>query len=167
VSARAILALRRAAVFLFKMDLAMASAEQSSRARTSARRARGSKIVAAFAFGAPLDAIAEAENIPRKRVEKLLSEELQNMWLAPAQEYARLQIARLEPIYAKLRSRAEKGDLRAVDQILRVLDRLDRYHGFGKAPPPKKPYDENARARLLAKLNLNLQRLPPPAGDKA
>jgi hypothetical protein len=105
--------------------------------------------------------------LPRKRVEKLLSEELQNKWLAPAQDYARLQIARLEPIYAKLRSRAEKGDLRAVDQILRVLDRLDRYHGFSKAAPRKRPYDDDARARLMAKLNRNLQHLPPRAENES
>ncbi len=123
------------------------------------RRNRGAEIVAALALGASLDEIATTEKLPRKRVEKLLSQELQSRWLAPVQDYARLQIARLEPIYAKLRARAEKGDLRAVDQILRVLDRLDRYHGFGKAFATKRPYDDGAREKLMAKLGLKMAQL--------
>ena len=145
----------------------MAAAENVSRARNSARRNQGPKIVAALASGVGLDEIAETEHLSRKRVEKLLSQELQSRWLAPAQDYARLQIARLEPIFAKLRVRAEKGDLRAVDQILRVLDRLDRYHGFGKTLATKRPYDSDARARLLAKLNMNNERLPRLPGEEA
>lgn len=141
------------------------AAEKPSRASAPARRNRGAEIVAALAMGADLDEIARTEKLSRKRVEKLLSQELQNRWLAPVHDYARLQIARLEPIYAKLRARAEKGDLRAVDQILRVLDRLDRYHGFGKAFATKRPYDESARQKLMAKLNLNLAELPPPTRD--
>jgi hypothetical protein len=153
--------------FAQKLDLLMAVAEKTSRARVSARRNQGSKIVAALASGVSLDEIAETERLPRKRVEKLLSQELQSRWLAPAQDYARLQIARLEPIFAKLRARAEKGDLRAVDQILRVLDRLDRYHGFGKSFNAKRPYGGDARARLLAKLNMHNERLPTLPGEEA
>jgi hypothetical protein len=143
----------------------MTVAGLSPRARNSARRNRGSRIVAALALGASVDEIAKTENLPRKRIEKLLSGELQNRWLVPLQDYARLQIARLEPIYAKLCARAEKGDPRAVDQILRVFDRLDRYHGFNKAFVAKRPYDNDARARLLAKINLNVARLPQRSGE--
>ncbi len=145
----------------------MTAAERVSRERTSTRRNKGAKIVAALASGVSLDEIAETERLSRKRVEKLLSQELQGRWLAPAQDYARLQIARLEPIFAKLRVRAEKGDLRAIDQILRVLDRLDRYHGFGKSHVARRPYDGDARARLLAKLNMNNERLPRLPGEEA
>ncbi len=138
----------------------------ATRARKSARRDRGSEIVAALAMGASFAEIARRQKLSRPRLEALLSAELQNRWLAPAQDYARLQIARLEPIYAKLCQRAEKGDLRAVDQILRLFDRLDRYHGFGKALAGRRVYDENARAKLLAKLNMNAERLFPKSGDK-
>jgi hypothetical protein len=31
---------------------------------------------------------------------------------------------------AKLAAKAEKGDLPAIDRMLKILDRLDRYHGF-------------------------------------
>jgi hypothetical protein len=145
----------------------MTDAASATRVRKSARRDRGAEIVAALALGTSLAEIARSQKMPRARVEALLSEELHKRWVAPAQDYARLQIARLEPIYARLCQRAQKGELRAVDQILRLFDRLDRYHGFGKALTGKHVYDENARAKLLAKINMNLDRLIPPNGDKA
>jgi len=145
----------------------MTDAASATRVRKSARRDRGAEILAALATGTSLAEIARSQKLPRARVEALLSEELHKRWIAPSQDYARLQIARLEPIYARLCQRAEKGDLRAVDQILRLFDRLDRYHGFGKALAGRRVYDENARAKLLAKLNMNAQRLLPTSGDKA
>ena len=49
--------------------------------------------------------------------------------------------------------RVEAGELAAVDRALKILDRLDRYHGFRRATPPLEPYGEAHRERLLAKLN--------------
>jgi hypothetical protein len=144
----------------------MPTLDASSGARKPARSGLGAKVLDALVTGASVDEIAKAERLAPKRVEKLLRDELQRRWLAPAQDYARLQIARLEPIYAKLKSLAEEGDLRAIDNLLRVLDRLDRYHGFGKRTVSPRGYDENARQRLLAKLNQSAARLPaPPKGD--
>ncbi len=139
----------------------------SPRTRKPVREGLGSKVLGELVMGASVDEIAAKEGLARKRVEKLLRDELQKRWLAPAQDFGRLQIARLEAIYAKLKPIAEAGDLRAIDKLLRVLDRLDRYHGFGKLTPAPRLYDENARQRLLAKLNRNAERLlpPPPKGE--
>jgi hypothetical protein len=136
------------------------------RARVSARRDRGSEILSALTRGTSLAEIAKAQRISRQRVELLLSQELQNRWIASAQDYARLQIARLEPIYENLCGRVQKGDPRAVDQILRLFDRLDRHHGFGKVLAGKKLPDENIRAKLLAKLNMHADRMFPRSGDE-
>jgi len=87
--------------------------------------------------------------------------------LAPTRDYARLQIARLEPIYAKLETLAEESDLRAIDKLSRVLDRLDRHHGSGKRTVSPRGYDENARQRLLAKLNQAAALLPAPQKGEA
>jgi hypothetical protein len=66
----------------------------------------------------------------------------------------------------KLLERAHEGELGAIDRVLKILDRLDRYYGFGRTAPAPAPYDENARERLLAKLNRAAIRLklgPPEA----
>jgi hypothetical protein len=145
----------------------MSSPDAAPRERKPARSGLGSKVLGALVTGASVEEIAKAERLAPKRVEKLLRDELQRRWLAPAQDYARLQIARLEPIYAKLKTLAEEGDLRAIDKLLRVLDRLDRYHGFGKRIVPSGGYDENARQRLLDKLNRAAARLPARTKDEA
>ena len=123
------------------------------RARKTAPARRGAKILLALVAGAGVDAIAEKEGLSRKRVETMLRDELRRRWVAPAGDYARLQIVRLEAMSAKLLAKAEKGDLPAIDRMLKILDRLDRYHGFTRLTPAAPAPDEGARERLLAKLN--------------
>jgi hypothetical protein len=113
-------------------------------------------------MGASVEKIAEKEAISPKRVEKLLRDELHKRWVAPAQDYARIQVARLDTILAKLTAKAEKGDIAAIDRILRVLDRLDRYHGFGKLTPVVRVYDDESRKRLFERLDRAAGRLLPP-----
>lgn len=107
-------------------------APQPERARKRARVSRGPAVLAALINGVALDEIAKTENFTLKRVEKLLRDELRKRWIAPAQDYARLQIARLEVIAAPLKDKAKSGDLPTIDRLLKVMDRLDRYHGFTK-----------------------------------
>ena len=122
----------------------------------------GPRILAALLNGASLEKIAEQEAISLKRVEKLLRDELHKRWVAPAQDYARIQVARLETLLAKLTSQAENGEIAAIDRILRVLDRLDRYHGFGKLMPVERESDEEIHKRLMEKLDRAAGRLLPP-----
>ena len=113
----------------------MPPADAPVRARKAAPARRGPKILAALVAGASVDAIAEREGLSRKRVETMLRDELRRRWVAPAEDYARLQIVRLEAMSAKLAAKAEKGELPAIDRMLKILDRLDRYHGFTKLTP--------------------------------
>ena len=101
-------------------------------ARTAARARRGAKIVAARVAGQTLEAIAEGEHMTRKRVETLLRDELRRRWVASAADHARLQIVRLEAMAATLAPLVAAGDRSAIDRTLKILDRLDRCHGFGK-----------------------------------
>lgn len=140
----------------------MPTADASSRARLAARRKQGATILAALVMGASVDQIAEQHALPQKRVEKLLREELRRRWLAPAQDYARLQIARLEEIYAQLIEGAKKGDGKAIDRILRLLDRLDRYYGFGKLTATATAPPVDYRQKLIDKFDQMSRRLPPP-----
>ncbi len=77
--------------------------------------------------------------------------------------HAQVQIARLEPALRLAARGVADGDLRAVDRLLRVLDRLDKYSAVAGADAP---YDENARARLLAKLNSMAERIRRGSEEK-
>jgi hypothetical protein len=128
-------------------------------ARTAAPARRGAKIVAARIAGQSVEAIADSAGLTRKRVETLLRDELRRRWVAPAADHARLQIARLEAMAATLAPAAVAGELPAIDRALKILDRLDRYHGFSKFVPPNAAPDEGSRERLLAKLNMMAERM--------
>ena len=61
----------------------MPLAAQPSRAR---KPARGPHILAALLAGKNLDEIAREQQLPRKRVEKALRDELQRRWAPPPEE---------------------------------------------------------------------------------
>jgi len=127
----------------------MAPVEEPVRKRT--RVSRGPAVLAAMISGVNLTEIAKSEDLSPTRVERLLRDELHKRWIAPAQDYARLQIARLEAIAVLLKEKAKEGDLPTIDRLLKVLDRLDRYHGFTKLAALSASR-EDVRARLIAKL---------------
>ena len=67
-----------------------------------------------------------------------------------------MQIARLEPALRLAASAVAEGDLGAIDRLLRVLDRLDRYSAVEGAATSE---DAGGRERLLAKLNAMAERM--------
>jgi hypothetical protein len=107
-----------------------------------------------------MDEIGAAERLTRKRTESVLRQELRSRWVAP-EDFARLQIARLEQMLLTLLERLQNGDLKAIDRALRIVDRLDRYHGFTKAMRLPEQYGDEERARLLKKMNEIADRLQP------
>jgi hypothetical protein len=126
-----------------------------------ARVTRAQRVLASLIAGAGMDEIGAAERLTRKRTESLLRQELRSRWVAPAEDFARLQIARLEQMLLTLLERLQNGDLKAIDRALRIVDRLDRYHGFTKAMRLPEPYGDEERARLLKKMNEIADRLQP------
>jgi hypothetical protein len=69
-----------------------------------------------------------------------------------AGDFAKQQIARLEAMLAGLIDKANAGESAAVDRILKILDRLDRYHGFSSPTAPVESAND-ARERILQKLS--------------
>lgn len=145
----------------------MPPAVAKTRARLPARAKLGPRILAAMAAGASVDDIATAERLSPKRVERLLGAELQRRWVAPAYDYARLQIARLEGMITKLTVQASAGDLASIDRLLRIMDRLDRYHGFSKPTVAATEDYEIIHQKLMAKINNAVGRLPAPSRDNS
>jgi hypothetical protein len=113
--------------------------------------------------GASLSEIAETEALKPEKVERLIRNELRKRWTAPAQDYARLQIARLEAIASQLKTKSQGGDLPAIDRLLKVLDRLDRYHGFTKLAAPSTSSGEDVRAKLIVKMEQAASKPPRDA----
>jgi hypothetical protein len=142
------------------LEALMTDANPPARSKRS-RVSRAQRILASLIAGAGVDEISAAERLTRKRTESILREELRNRWMARAEDFARLQIARLEQMLLKLLDRLQEGDLKAIDRAIRIVDRLDRYHGFTKAKRIPEPYGEEERARLMKKVNDIVNRLEP------
>jgi len=126
------------------------------------RRARttiAQRVLASLVAGA--EEISAAGRATGKRTENVLREALRGRWIAPGEDFSRLQIARLERMIARLVDRLQKGDLEAIARALKIVDRLDRYHGFTKGKRFAEQYGEEERARLLKKINDIAARLQP------
>jgi hypothetical protein len=137
----------------------MSPADAPVGARTIAPARPAARVVAARIAGRTIEAIADSEGLSRKRVEKLLRDELRRRSLASPADYARLQIARLESLAATLAPLAAAGETAVIDRLLKIFDRLDRCHGLGKAAPADDVPDEDSRALLLARLNRMAERM--------
>lgn len=120
---------------------------------------RAQRILAALIAGASLDEIGVQAKLSRRKTEQMLLDELRRRWVAPAAEFASLQITRLEGMILTLTDSVQNGELEAIDRALKILDRLDRYHGFTRANPAVEPYGEEERERLLNKINTIAARL--------
>jgi hypothetical protein len=57
------------------------------------------------------------------------------------------------------------GDPDAIGLTAKILDRLDRYHGFQRARAQIEEYTDAHRERLLAKLNAAAANLAPTEND--
>ena len=67
-----------------------------------------------------------------------------------------MQIARLEPALRLAADAVAEGDLSAIDRLLRVLDRLDRYSAVEGAATSEYAV---SREKLLTKLNTMAKRM--------
>jgi hypothetical protein len=142
----------------------MTEIQKTETPEVSPNRAR--RILAALVGGMSLETISDEENLPSNRVESIVQRELSRRWIAPVAEFAKIQIARLENLCLQLTDRVENGELAAFALALKIIDRLDRYHGFNRANPPVEPYSDEHRERLLAKLNAAAANLAESEGRR-
>jgi hypothetical protein len=93
------------------------------------REIRRLRIFALRQAGQSYDEIAGQENLTRERIRQIVVDTLERRLLDPVRDHARLQIARLDPALRVAAEQVAAGDLRAVDRLIKVLDRLDKYQG--------------------------------------
>jgi hypothetical protein len=129
----------------------MTVAAQPRRASEVASASPDARMLDLLAAGKSIDHIARSRSCTRKRVEKSLRAELKAISVQPSQDYAKIQIRRLEGFIDALAEKANEGDLAAVDRILKVFDRLDRYHGLSARTAPAPEREEISLAQLSAR----------------
>ena len=139
------------------MDAPLPSPSSPS-ARRSARdrEHRRIRILSWVQAGWSYAAIAREEGLSPERVRQIVAAAVRDGEGETKLVHARVQIVRLEPALRLAAGAVVDGDMRAIDRLLRVLDRLDKYNVVEGAD---RPYDENARERLLTKLNAMSERM--------
>jgi hypothetical protein len=143
----------------------------SSRApvrRTShEREERRIRIMAMVRSGFSYEAIGREHMLTRERIRQIVVASLERKDSGTRVDQMRVQMARLEPALRLAARAVENGKVSAIGPLLKVLDRLDK-SGAGAAAP--RPYDGDARERLLAKLDRVAARygiVVPPAAAPA
>ena len=130
--------------------------KRAAKLEMEARRVR---IFAWLQSGMPMDDIAQMENVSRDRLRRIVTETLSDRNADRSVDRRLLNEVRLEPALRLAAKAVVEGQLGGIDRLVKVIDRLDQ---LARAAP-KPVYDENARAKLMAKINLNLRRIDDDA----
>jgi hypothetical protein len=111
---------------------------------------RRARIFARLREGWAYDEIAEAEGVTAERIRQIVREALGKRLLDEETDHAKLQLARLQPAMRIAAEAIADGCFSAIDALLKVHDRLDRYQRTAKV---NQVYHDEARQKLLDKLN--------------
>ena len=111
---------------------------------------RRRRVFAQLRQGFTYDEIAAEEGVSGSRIRQIVSEELQKRAVDSGAEHAKLQLDRLAPAVQLGAEAIAAGDIAAIAPYLKALDRLDRYQTVASA---NQEYDDEARKKLLDKIN--------------
>ena len=128
-------------------------------ARTRAER--NALIFNCLVKGLPHDVIARHVNCSVHVVRKIVARELAARRIEPAGDFAKLQIARLNEGLAAIHGRMLDGDMACVEQLLKVVAALDRYHGLAQFAERSGEF-AGGRAALAASRRAAPAALPAP-----
>jgi hypothetical protein len=131
----------------------MSNAANSRRERALASADRGARLLNQLALGMSVDALAQSERLTRREIEKILRARFDNFPVYAAEDFAKLQILRLEATVARLNADPAANQIHAAAVLLKVFDRLDRYHGFGNGASAPVAPSEEVKRRIMDKLN--------------
>jgi len=111
---------------------------------------RRRRIFARLREGLSYEDIAQEEGVTSERIRQIVSEVLQKRSVDSGADHAKLQLDRLAPVMQLAAEAVAAGDVTAIAPYLKVLDRLDRYQTVAGA---NQAYDDEARKKLLDKIN--------------
>ncbi len=135
-----------------------------------AREMRTARIFGWRLAGRSLAEIAVEESISTSRVAQVIEAELETRKVAAIAELRRLEAERLDALLAACWAAATRGNLSAVDAVLRVMARRARLLGLdapARLEVNEKDNCENVREQLAAKLMALKAKLPARTGDDA
>jgi len=138
-------------------EAANSSPSRKRRITAQDRADRRTRIFARLQEGWSYEAIAQQENLTRERIRQIVAETLAGRAVDPSRDHLRLQIARLDPALRLAAQQVAAGDLRGVDRLIRVLDRLDKYQGAAAMAGDARSNDD-AYEKLMAKLGRMAER---------
>jgi hypothetical protein len=111
---------------------------------------RRRRIFARLREGWTYEEIANGEGVSITRIRQIVSAELQQRAVDSGADHAKLQLERLVPAIQLAAEAIAAGDVSAITPYLKALDRLDRYQTVASA---EQVYDDEARKKLLDKIN--------------
>ena len=111
---------------------------------------RRRRIFARLREGLSYEDIAQEEGVTSERIRQIVSDVLQKRAVNSGADHAKLQLDRLAPVMQLAAEAVAAGDVTAIAPYLKVLDRLDRYQTVAGA---NQAYDDEARKKLLDKIN--------------
>ena len=118
---------------------------------------RDLRLIEKLAAGVTIEEIAASEGISARWARERKAAILAERAIDPPHEFIQLQIRRLSEAMLVAYSAMSNGNVKAVDQVIKVVRELDRYHGFGPYPNPQRlaaPAPTRPRRRTAAR--------PPP-----
>jgi hypothetical protein len=111
---------------------------------------RRRRVFAWLREGLTYDEIAAEEGVSVSRIRQIVYEELRNRAVDSGAEHAKLQLDRLAPAVQLGAEAIAAGDVSAITPYLKAIDRLDRYQTVASA---NQEYDDDARRKLMEKVN--------------
>ena len=129
------------------------------RATAAQMEVRQVRILGWLQAGMSNEEIAGLEGISRERVRQIVVRALQARQEDRSFDRALLAEVRLTPALRLAAKAVMEGKLEGVDRLIKVIDRIEKLQG----PAPRRVYDDDARAKLLAKLS---RPSTSPKGDR-
>ncbi len=111
---------------------------------------RRRRIFARLREGWTYEEIASGEGVTITRIRQIVAKELKQRAVDSGADHAKLQLERLASVMRLAAEAVAAGDVSAITPYLKVLDRLDRYQKVASA---NQVYDDEARKKLLDKIN--------------
>ena len=122
-----------------------------TRALRAARAQRREDMLEDVVSGVERGVIAAKNKVSLKTVYREVNSALDQRRLEAPDHYVRLQVERLTRAVQSVDRAITDGDIDAIALLIKLTDKLDRYHGFGFAPvhiePPARLPPPPARTR--------------------
>jgi hypothetical protein len=128
------------------------------------KAARRKRIFAKLREGWAYDEIAREERVSPERIRQIVSEVLGKRVIDRGADHAHLQLERLMPALRLVGEAIERGELKAVAPLIKMIDRLDKHQETVVA---KYSYGPEERQPLLDKVNRLVDNLQPADGEAA